>query len=474
MNRRTRFFAGVLVVGVLVALTAFAGAVPADLELKKLTDGAPGADGQPPPDLIFRYCQPQTIVAQIGRTESPETSRLMSAFARPMPGDAEKPAFDEVVTKDRDYVADEPFRGVLALGDGFYGFAFDAVIEDDADEDADASAIPALNRLYIDLDHDGDLTDEDAVEATAVQTPNASYTICAFDPIDITIEAGGTTFDFTIRPNVYAQAQPGFTLAYARFSSCSYRDGEVELDGTSHRVVLVDYNSNGRFNDSAAIVPGSRSITRGDVLFVNPATGARRTEIAQGSFINQRLQVGPIIDLGGNLLDLTVSAAGDTCEIVPSKRAIGYITSTVEKFQAVVYGDLGVLTVSSDDSGRVSLPEGEWNVLSYSLDATGWEGESDTPAQRTMASASSPTDADPINVVADEASKMNLGAPFKTVVDVQAASGASTVSLGLSIIGVGGELCTSLYVSGARPPAPQFTITTEDGEVVDTGDFEYG
>lgn len=461
MNRRTRFFAGVLVVGALVALTAFAGAAPADLELKKLGDGAPGPDGQPPTDYLFRYCQPQTVVGQIGTSQDPNASRLMAMMA-PSTG-TEKPDFDAVVTKDRDYESDAPFRGVLQLGDGFYGFAFDAV---DAEEDA---AIPALNRMYVDLDGDGDMTDEEGLDAISSQSPNASYAICSYDVLDITIEADGVEFDYAVRPYVYAQNQPGFVLAYARFSACAYRDGEIELDGETHRVVLVDYNSNGIFNDKMNL-SDSRRITQGDRLYIDPDAS---NVVSRGPIPgNGMYQVGPLLDLEGTLCDLTISASGTSVGLAPSERGIGYITNDIENFQAVVFGELGVLTVTSED-GRAALPEGEWNILSYTLDATGWE-ETEGEPQRTSASASSPTDAKPVTIVADEDAEMTFGAPFRTVVDVQAASGATTVSLGLTILGSTGERCTSLYVNGARPPAPKFTITNEEGEVVDTGDFEYG
>jgi hypothetical protein len=460
MNRRTRFFAGVLAACALVALTAFAGA--AELELKKLGDGAPGPDGQPPADYLFRYCQPQTVVGQIGAAANPSASRLMSMMA-PQTG-GEKPAFDEVVTIDRDYELETPFQGVLQLGDNFYGFTCDAV---DADEDA---TIPALNRLYVDLDGDGDLTDEEGVDAIASQTPNASYAICSYDVLDITIEADGVEYDYAVRPYVYAQNQPGFVMAYARFSACAYREGEIELDGETHSVVLVDYNSNGLFNDKMEL-SASRRITQGDRLYIDPSASDSANVVSRGPVPgNGMYQVGPLVDLEGTLCDLTIAASGATLDLVTSERGIGYITNATDNFQAVVYGELGVLNVTSED-GRAALPEGEWNILSYTLDATGWEETEGTP-QRTSASASSPTDAKPVTIVADEDAEMTFGAPFRTVVDARPSG--DTVSLGLSILGAAGERCTSLTVNGTRPPAPKFTITNEQGEVVDTGDFEYG
>ncbi len=52
--------------------------------------------------------------------------------------------------------------------------------------------------------------------------------------------------------------------------------------------------------------------------------------------------------------------------------------------------------------------------------------------------------------------------------------GAGKVSLSMSLVGNADEICTNLIVNGKRPGKPTFTITTEKGEDVDTGNFEYG
>jgi len=50
----------------------------------------------------------------------------------------------------------------------------------------------------------------------------------------------------------------------------------------------------------------------------------------------------------------------------------------------------------------------------------------------------------------------------------------SQASLGLSLVGVGGEVCSNLMVDGGRPAKPAFTIADPDGKVVQSGNFEYG
>jgi hypothetical protein len=92
-----------------------------------------------------------------------------------------------------------------------------------------------------------------------------------------------------------------------------------------------------------------------------------------------------------------------------------------------------------------------------------------------MVSARAKRDYPPVAVRAGETVELRFGAPYKPQVS---ASGSfqpgGALPLGLSLVGVGGEVCSSLTVDGGRPPKPTFTITDPDGKVVQQGNFEYG
>jgi hypothetical protein len=78
-------------------------------------------------------------------------------------------------------------------------------------------------------------------------------------------------------------------------------------------------------------------------------------------------------------------------------------------------------------------------------------------------------------VVAGETAEMRFGPPYLPKVKApNVRPGMSTISLGLSLVGTGGEVCSDLRVKGNRPSAPEFTISTKDGEEVDVGKFKYG
>ena len=70
----------------------------------------------------------------------------------------------------------------------------------------------------------------------------------------------------------------GSGLAYASVSlnAAAYREGDITLDGKKHHVVLIDFNSNGRFDDETTISTELRGAggplypQPGDVLLVDP------------------------------------------------------------------------------------------------------------------------------------------------------------------------------------------------------------
>jgi len=459
MNRRTRFFAGILAVAAFVALTSIAGATPDDLEIVKFGVAGADSEGLPPQGRMIQSGPPQWIKCEIGE-RTPASVRSMEMLV-PSAGD-EKPAFDEVVTKDRDYETDFPFRGVLELGDGFYGIAFDAV---NAGEDA---VIPFFNRLYIDMDHDGDLTDEEVIKAVTARASNNKST-CNFGVIDITIEAGGVSYDFAVHSTIRSKIRPGNVIAKAQFSASAYRAGEIEIDGETHQVILVDHNNNGRFNDVASITD-ERWIVHGDMIYMDPdnptGTGPKPPR--------NRIEVGDIFNMAGTYYDMKVSPSGNHCSPVPPEYEIGYVETAVDNFQAVAYGDLGVRNISSDESGKAPLPAGVWNILSYTLDAADGDDDEKDPSKQTTASVRSLTDVAPVTVIGGETLDLKLGAPFRGIVDVQVAQNTRSVSLGLTIVGASSESGVSLTVNGKRPPAHKFTITNATGEVVVTGAFGYG
>jgi hypothetical protein len=141
------------------------------------------------------------------------------------------------------------------------------------------------------------------------------------------------------------------------------------------------------------------------------------------------------------------------------------------------------------------LPAGKWQLQSYTIDRTGYdepEGQTDAGPSLlqslagallnraepdrpkfTMVSARASGEKAAFEVRAGETAELRFGPPYTPRVSASYLQG-DRLSLGMSLVGVGGEACSNLVVDGARPAKPTFTITDPDGKVVESGSFEYG
>ena len=169
-------------------IAAFAAVVrgeTATLELKKLSPPKQviGESGLPA-DYLYRSTYPQHFNTQIAlgknRVDFPDAKERDANFKK-------------IIAKEPKYESENPFRGVVKFGTKSYGYVLDAVPEkakvkedkkdaekpksdDDKSKDDKADAEkpkpPAkaikYNRLYFDLNRNGDLTDDKVIEAAAM------------------------------------------------------------------------------------------------------------------------------------------------------------------------------------------------------------------------------------------------------------------------------------------------------------------
>jgi hypothetical protein len=251
--------------------------------------------------------------------------------------------------------------------------------------------------------------------------------------------------------------------------SGTVREGCFEQGRRKIRLVLVDCNSNGRFDDHVSVrKSGTRLVvSNGDLLLVDPNITNRRSG---GATVDRdRYFVSKTVCIGKHFYKLGVTPAGDQVKLEPTELALGYVTNPSPAYRAVIYNDdYGVLMISGMKDQKVPLPEGEWKMANYTIDATKFTG-----GKRTTVSASFSNNAQTLAVNRDKTASFTFGAPFRPDVKVRRTRN-NKVSLSLSIVGSGGERCTSFYINGKRPPEPRFEVRDQDGKVVHHGKFEYG
>ncbi|NLE38848.1 MAG: hypothetical protein GX621_12560, partial [Pirellulaceae bacterium] len=290
--------------------------------------------------------------------------------------------------------------------------------------------------------------------------------------------------------------------AYASFSAGVYYEGEIEVDGRSRRAVLVDYNSNGRFDDRTTLrhvgsvgAPQRLYPMSGDVLFLDPKPVVNLRAIYGASRVDFRHGVEKLLAVDGRYYDLTISPAGTDLTIKPSTVARGFVRNPAAKYSAVLFGDLGMITINGAGGEPIAVPEGEWQLLSYTIDLTSEKKTEDAakpqadepPAAQpgrairvgtpkvTRASGAGTTAVRPVRVAKNETVLLPFGPPYAVALAPPVfRPGNDEMVFNLKLTGSGGEPLTSLMVDGARPPEPTIKILDPTGEIVVEGKFKYG
>ncbi len=472
-----------------------------DLELKRLESQVNSRTSAGAMNYMFRATSPQGFYMQVGQ----------AGFAPARTGAAD---FSKVIKKEpAKYSSKNPFRGVAKLGTQQFGFVLDAVPDekkDAAKKPKAKSKLPELhiyNRLHFDLNHNGDLTDDQVIKANDAKgriytSASYSYGQYSFPCVDVTVDADGTKVEYAFLFSGYAQAQENYQYATASLSSAAYRAGEITLNGKKRRVVLVDFNSNARFNDKATVTTVRTSdgdatyAMPGDMIYIDPDPSGANYMYGYDATTNDDQQyMAELIDIDGKFYDMDVTAAGDKITLNASTAPVGYIKNPSKGYRAIVFSDKRVLKISWNESGKSALPVGDWKLASYTIDGTGLEAtakaDKDEPSllnmlanaitgsravagpRFTMVSARAPGNYTAVKVREGETVDMPFGPPYKPVVTASA-QGNETVSLSMSLVGAAGESCSNLMVNGSRPADPRFTIAKPDGTEVQTGKFEYG
>ena len=123
---------------------------------------------------------------------------------------------------------------------------------------------------------------------------------------------------------------PQFSYARISLSAAAYREGDITLEGKKHHVVLLDFNSNGRFDDQIEIqknihTPDGRVYPRqGDMLLIDPNPNNPGYDLPYDVTTSDcRHHVSKLIAIDGRFYDLKISPAGDKLTLTPAALPLG-------------------------------------------------------------------------------------------------------------------------------------------------------
>lgn len=371
-------------------------------------------------------------------------------------------SFSRIVKMEpSEYRSTRPFRGVVTLGGRQFAFVFDT--EGDSPLD--------YGRLYFDLNCNGDLTDDGMIQATERRDDDATHVVshvCSFPRVHVTLEVDGTKMDdaFYIRSGARGPNEEKIRSVWASFSSALYREGELTLAGERRRVVLLDYNCNGRFDDAfspyVSEYYGTAHANICDRLLIESKPHGPQSN--RGFELEERY-VSKLVEIDGRYYRPEISTTGDILTLEPLSLPIGHVTNPNEHFIALVHNDGKILKIRGGKSERLPLPEGQWNLLSYTIRTEG-ERPSRIEGQAT-------TDCKPVSVRRGQTTVFPFGPPLKPVAKVMHLIRQNEAGLMLFLYGTAGESCAPISAQG-RWIKPELTISAPAGQAVAQDKFGYG
>jgi hypothetical protein len=396
-----------------------------------------------------------------GRSKSMKVSDYLARLCQPrslyilLKDQNVEAAFHRVVKKEPTYNSAAPVRGTVTFGSREYGFALDAK----------NSTGGGYDQLYFDSDGDGDLTNDKPISALGAGRSNAKISQLQFPRVRVSVKLDGGSYEYGFFVSAMCNQSGSNEYVLVSLTPASYREGVLAQGSKRTKVILLDRNCNGRFDDAVTWNPGG-GVGNGDMLLVDP-----KPKAATGSAALDRDQnfVGKIVSLHNRFYRLEVQPSGSSLKVSPLQCSTGSVTHPKFAYSATLFNEqYGAVVANGMKNQKVLLPEGKWKLGGYTMH----EGAEGGKRPTSLTAASGGGDTSVVTVSKDTPAVLPLGEPFRAT--VTAARTDKGVSLSLMIVGAAGERCTGLLVKGARPPKPHFVIKDKSDKIVKEGDFEYG
>ncbi len=291
--------------------------------------------------------------------------------------------------------------------------------------------------FYIDSNANKSLKDETAVTAYQKEQNYAQ-----FGPVAVVFESNDGPITYHLGMYCYNNGKE--TRAYVS-SGCWY-EGQITVDGTKYECMLIDYDSDGTFND--------KSINQWK---------SDRLQIKKGEKW-ESVFVGKYISIDDKLYTLKVAKDGAYVKIAKAVD-VNYgnfrVPSEIVELQA---GGTNGNFVFHPEKGICKIPAGHYQIINWSI-----EGKKDGDTWRLSASGSN--DKARFKVTETNEPNLAIGQPVISKLEVKPYDKGHQISYSLE--GRLGESISILH-NGSRANAPKVSITNADKSYNKTFSLEYG
>jgi hypothetical protein len=314
-------------------------------------------------------------------------------------------------------------------------------------------------KLRLDTDGDGLLSDETEYLGTRLGWFTVQ-TVYAFGPVSMRQGVTAPASDM-----FHAQCVDGKWLT---FQPAFYREGQVTLDGKTHKVAAIDSDFDGTYNKVFA-PPAAGGRAPGCDVFAIDLDGNAKFDFGKAGE-SEIIPLSRLVKVSGEYYNISVSEDGSTVEFRRAKPGFGTLDFSGEDVELRLWSDAEHLHLTGPGS-KWRVPAGKYGVLSVELterDSAGnrWVFRSSRSSVRNGELAA-------FEVLPGETTSFEIGPPFQVRASLDKRGGKAWVDFELE--GQAGELYKPGGDKNKTPvPEPTFKIVDGSGCVVDSGRFKYG
>jgi hypothetical protein len=352
------------------------------------------------------------------------------------------------------------------------------------------------DRLIVDLNRNGDLTDDAVVERvpdSSRSQPGATTLpqMALFGPIPVpdNKKIGDWRPIYFAQMYLYLPAS-GFESMSAntyagqlRLKAGWYLETTVKLDGITRKVGIVDGDSNLRLGDVSTPM-NYKSDNVENWYFQNGDYILQDTDNS-GKFENSvadsdSAPFGPMVYFGSKPYKVTLAA---DCKSLAVEEWSEPLATLVLQPHGEQVSELQVAWESKPNhwqllqprvvDGKALVPPGQYRLYTCRLKVKTDSGDT------LLLSGYKRLPKDTVGIEAGASANMRCGSPLEIKVSSQRDSQNSGNQLiRASVLGAGGETFSSFLLQGKgrlnQPPKPVFTVLAADGKEVGSGDMEFG
>lgn len=228
--------------------------------------------------------------------------------------------------------------------------------------------------VYMDLNRDWDLTNDPKMSIGKIGNYEYGYTEWAKVLSNKGSSDGKEPGCTTLRLGAMWSGPKGDELYGHVWQEGGWK-GTIQTNNGPVECALVDYNTNGKFNDHVQRLTNLQVKDRGDLLFADTNGSGKLALMTYGS---QSINLDPVCKVGQKFYQITPSPEGDELIIEPYSGPMGTLVLSAGNIGGVggkagrcqVIGKQGSYMFTKIDDGRIELPCGDYRISSVSLALT--------------------------------------------------------------------------------------------------------